>query len=909
MTTGKARPLHEAVLVALLVFLVSISGIAYLTFHARDVQSALVRGDLSRTARSAAGLLDGDAHESVVREGRTGTPEYLRALEPLVRFHQGVPEIAYLYTLIVKDGKLHFVLDTAQASERLGFPREMEASSVLDPYESQSPEEDAAEIAAFFTGADYVSRKPFRDEFGMFLTAVSPVKNSSGQTVALVGVDLNIEDYLIRLQQVEAAALLASAFVGAASLLVGFLVYGFRKRMLIQQGENDFTRAKNAALIDQNRRVVSALGQIVYHYDVAGGVFEWRGDCQKILGRTAAQMPGSPALMRDLMHPKDLTLVDSWDLEETDGEGLLIREFRCLHQMGHEVWILDRAVLQRDDSGRLVAADGVWLDISQRKKFESDLIAARDAAEAAGRAKSDFFAVMSHEIRTPMNGVVGCTNLLLETTLDSQQREYLETIRKCGTSLLDLISDILDFSKMDSDKLSLEARSFSLRDCCGEALNLYAPMAADKNLELVARFIQPDLDWVIGDEARLRQILVNLVGNAIKFTTEGEVVVTFDRRPWLPAGSAVMLSVRDTGIGISDDQQQRIFQPFSQADSSTTRRFGGTGLGLAICGRLATLMGGAITVHSSPGAGSEFVVLIPFAETRRPDPEIDFAALRGRSVTLLVPNRSIADSLANDFGHIGLTVQQARSPEALAREWPAANPPDYVIVDCALANEEMATLIQSVRAGGGISKTKFLALTLPSVTGPSAVNALGFDIRLPKPIRFEVLAVAMRDLIHDRPAPGRVVDPSMADQTFAAKYPLRILIAEDNSTNRKVISHTLKRLGYAPEMVENGRACLEAVQASAFDMILMDVQMPEMDGYEATTALRNAGNSIWITALTADAMPEDPLRCRIAGMNDYLSKPVHMERLRLALEKCALARPRIQGDSLPSASVNEKSRG
>jgi len=879
--------------VSFIIFLVSLCGIAYLTIHARNSQSSAIRVDLGRTARSAAGLVDGDAHEALVKAAQTGTPEYFDALEPLVRFHRGVPEIAYLYTLVVKEDKLHFVLDTANAKDRLGFDREMKPSAVLDHYESQSPEEDQAEIAALLAGRDYVSQKPFRDEFGAFLTAVSPVRNSAGQSVALVGVDLNVEDYLARIRQAEVAAFVASLLVGAASLLVGFLVFGFRKRLVIQQELNDATLARNVALMEQDRRVVSALGQIVYHYDVERATLEWRGDCPKILGRTVDEMPASPDLMPTLVDRKDLALVESWDPNNTDRSGLLIREFRCLHRDGHNVWMLDRAVLQRDSSGRLIAADGVLLDISERKKFEEELIAARDDAEAAARAKSDFFAVMSHEIRTPMNGVVGCTNLLLETPLDSQQREYLETIRKCGSSLLHLISDILDFSKMDSDKLTLESRSFSLRACCGEALNLYAHMAAEKNLELVSHFEQPDLDWVVGDEARLRQILANLVGNAIKFTSEGEVVVTFARKPWLPSGTAVMLSVRDTGIGISADQQQSIFKPFSQADSSTTRRFGGTGLGLAICGRLATLMGGAITVHSRPGFGSEFVVLIPFSETLQPDLPIDFSALKERSVTLVVPQDSLAKSLTSDLLHMGLTVSRAANLEAVLRDWEDANPPDCILVDCAVAGPETAASLRELRAKPGGQKTKFVALTLPSLVGAGFTDTLGFDVRISKPLRFEILAVTLRDLFLGQPLPPVDVRPAIPDRTFAEKYPLRILIAEDNSTNRKVISHTLRRLGYHPEMAENGRACLDAIQASHFDMVLMDVQMPEMDGYEATAELRNAGNPIWITALTADAMPEDPLRCRIAGMNDYLSKPVQMERLRLALEKCALARSQI----------------
>lgn len=890
LATGRIRPLREAFQVAAIVFVVSIGGIVFLAAHARNVHDDLIRSDLGRTARSAAGLVDPDLHTAALASASTDSPEYAAAIAPLVRFHKGTPDIAYLYTLVVRDGKLHFGLDTANAKKVLGFNRHMEPSGVLEVYESRSPEEDAAEISAFNLGKDYVSPKPFTDEFGSFLTAVSPVKNREGATVALVGIDLDVRDYLARQASVNLAAGFATIFVGAASILVGFFVFRFRKRIKIQQSENFSTPAENAGLVEQNDRLVSALGQIVYHYDAASDKLEWRGRSGAILGIPPAGMPATPGEMAKIVHPADLALADTWDRPADSVNGLLIREFRCLHTDGREVWMLDRAVLERDSTGKLVCADGILLDVSERKRFEADLIAARDAAEAAGRAKGEFLAVMSHEIRTPMNGVIGCTNLLLETALDSQQREYLDTIRKCGTSLLHLINDILDFSKMESDKLPLERRPFSVRDCCAEVLNLYALMAAEKNIELLSHFEDPSIDWIIGDEVRLRQILVNLVSNAIKFTVSGEVAVTFSRKPWLPEGSALMISVRDTGIGIPPDKQRTIFQPFSQADSSTTRRFGGTGLGLAICGRLAALMGGAITVDSKPGLGSNFVVLLPLPESPSPRAKTDLSILSGRSVELIIPNSSLARSLTTSLSALGMNVHHTSRPENFLGALPPSPPPDFLIVDSGFPPDNFIDLIRAWKNQHEGSGTKILGLTVAAVLGPGlAFNGI-FDAKIPKPFRIEALTAALRDLLSDRfPAPAVPVS-ALSDRTFATRYPLRILIAEDNSTNRKVISHTLRRLGYEPEMIENGRACIDRLLSSEFDLVLMDLQMPEMDGYEATTTLQNSGNQIWITALTADAMPEDPLRCRIAGMNDYLSKPVNPEKLKEALQRCALSR-------------------
>jgi signal transduction histidine kinase/DNA-binding response OmpR family regulator len=839
LATGRIRPLREAFQVAAIVFVVSIGGIVFLAAHARKVHDDLIRSDLSRTARSAAGLIDPDLHFAALASASTESPQYAAALAPLVKFHKGTPDIAYLYTLIVRDGKLHFGLDTANAQKQLGFDRTMEPSGVLEAYESRSPEEGAAEISAFNLGRDYVSEKPFTDEFGSFLTAVSPVKNREGATVALVGVDLDVRDYLARRASVNLAAAFATIFVGAASILVGFFIFRFRKRIKIQQSVNFSALADNAELIEQNDRLVSALGQIVYHYEAANDKLEWRGRSEAILGIPTAGMPATPGQMAQIVHPADLALANSWDRPSDSANGLLIREFRCLLTDGREVWMLDRAVLQRDHTGKLVCADGILLDVSERKRFEADLIAARDAAEAAGRAKGDFLAVMSHEIRTPMNGVIGCTNLLLETPLDSQQREYLDTIRKCGTSLLHLINDILDFSKMESDKLLLEQRPFSIRDCCAEVLNLYALMAAEKNIELLSHFEDPSIDWIIGDEVRLRQILVNLVSNAIKFTASGEVAVTFSRKPWLPAGSALMISVRDTGIGIPADKQRTIFQPFSQADSSTTRRFGGTGLGLAICGRLAALMGGAITVDSKPGLGSNFVVLFPLPESPSPRPKPDLSILSGRSVELIIPNPSLANSLKASLSAIGMTVHHTAGPQNFLGALPPSPPPDFIIVDSSYPMDVSVDSVLAWKSQHEGAGTKILGLTVATVLGPGfAANGI-YDAKIPKPFRIEALTAALCDLLSDRFTAPAVPVSALSDRTFASRYPLRILIAEDNSTNRKVISHTLRRLGYEPEMVENGRACLDRLLASEFDLVLMDLQMPEMDGYEATTKLRN----------------------------------------------------------------------
>ncbi|MDX2080995.1 MAG: ATP-binding protein [Terrimicrobiaceae bacterium] len=862
----------------LLLLLVSLAGIWFLVLRAKEIQEVTIRTDLLRTARAAAGLVDGDRHESLAAGGAHLDTNHTALLEPLVRFHRGVPEIAYLYTLVERDGGLVFILDTAQVADRLGFDREMTASALREPYSSESPEEDAAEIAALREGRDYVSETPFQDDFGTFISAVTPVRNASGEVVAILGADLRINDFLERSAGLDAAAWMAASGLSLASLLIGALVYRFRKRLARGEREAVLALRERARLIERDRRLVSALGQILFHFDADKDRFEWRGECSELLGFSLAEMPANRSELSKLIHPRDSAVAFRW--EEFTGPDPIIQEFRCRRRDGTDVWTSCRAVVERDLTGRLAGVDGVLLDISQRKAFEAELIAAKNAAEAGARAKSDFLAVMSHEIRTPMNGVVGCTNLLLETPLDSQQREFLETIRKCGDSLLHLINDILDFSKMESDKLTLESRPFSLRDCVGEVLELYGLMAAEKSLELIGLFDDVGLDWVEGDEVRLRQIVGNLVGNAIKFTSHGDVVVTVGRRPWPGDRQAIGISVRDTGIGIPEEKQKTIFQPFSQADTSTTRRFGGTGLGLAICGRLATLMGGAITVFSHPGRGSEFLVLLPLEEVTPPTPVSLPGNLDGCRALLISSHEILGSELLAELKESGL-----------AAAWVVAAPehvdpplPDFVIWDTRVPGSE--TFLERLRQAARPGTVRTIGLVAPTIEGPTL--GLGFDQIVTKPLRPGQLARTLAAMLTGSETKAAASAPATGPE-LAARWPLRILVAEDNATNRKVISHLLQRMGYEPTVVSNGRECVSAAVSGAFDMVLMDVQMPEMDGYEATNRLRNGGSRIWITALTADAMPEDPLRCRIAGMNDYLSKPVRPDALRAAIERCAEA--------------------
>ncbi len=603
-------------------------------------------------------------------------------------------------------------------------------------------------------------------------------------------------------------------------------------------------------------------------------------------------------LLRDVLSPDAAVTQELMAQRSWTGE----RQFATSH--GDMLWG-DVALRLIDLEVRTVLLVRIS-DVTQRKAMEESLRTAKELAEAAVKARSQFLANMSHEVRTPMNGVIGMTSLLLDTALSEQQRDFVETIRVSGESLLTIINDILDFSKIEAGRVELEAHPFDVEQCIAESLELLASEAHGKGVEL-SMYVEPSVPAeVVGDATRLRQVLVNLVGNGVKFTQRGEVFVHVRAIVSSEDRMELAISVRDTGIGIPADRLSALFTAFTQVDASTTRRYGGTGLGLSISKQLVELMGGRLSVSSEVGVGSTFTfntVLVLMAAPRVPE----VGSLKGRRVLCVDDNATNRYVLGLTLAQWGIDVVMCAEPQECLQQATHDASFDWIVLDHQMPDASGDDVARDIRAKLGDRCPPIVLLTS---VGREAVVAKGlFDALMSKPLRRQTLKGVLQRLASDRSKsafPPRDTVPAPAAATRAGPT-LHVLVAEDNAINQRVVAKMLGRLECRVDLCGNGLEAVEMAKGFGYDLILMDIQMPELDGFEATRRIRahvraHSRAQPKVIALTANAMRSDRDDCLAAGMDDYLPKPIRLEALAELLQQHFPTTPQERGRSVASGA-------
>ena len=665
-----------------------------------------------------------------------------------------------------------------------------------------------------------------------------------------------------------------------------------QKQISVRQNAEDALKNSERRLAD----IINFLPDATFVINRDGMVIAWNRAIEKITGIKAASILGKgnyeyalafyksrrPMLINMVLKPND-ALEKEYERIKWQEDDTLVGDSFIPDLQGRPAFILGSAGILYNSEGAIYGAIETIRDITDRKMAEEDLKSAKNRAESATKAKSKFLANMSHEIRTPLNAVIGMSDLLLQMDPKVEQRDYLETIRSSGNALLAIINDILDYSKIDGDKLELYAQPFSLAKCIEVSIDLIAARAAEKGLEITYFQDESVPTMLMGDENRLRQILTNLLGNAVKFTEKGEIVLSVSSSP-LPDSKVILnFIIKDTGIGISQENLGKLFQPFTQVNSSTNRYYGGTGLGLAISQKLVEMMGGKISVESTAGKGStfNFTVKCDLPSEKELRKEED-QPLANKSVLIIESSESVRNMLteaAESWKMKALAISGGKDAAAILER----EKYDYLIMDAILPDTDRTLLLSQIRA---MPSHPFIVMVSHLGRKIDHDPLVSGDLSKPiKPLQLKRLMESMLFPVSQKEK--QAVQKPQLGQPKRSKD-LSILLAEDNQVNQKVALSMLKRLGYAADVANHGLEVLSSLEKKEYDVILMDIQMPEMDGLEATRSIRvqKAKKQPCIIAMTAYALDGDREEFLKAGMDDYLSKPIRIDELKTTLEKC-----------------------
>jgi len=675
-------------------------------------------------------------------------------------------------------------------------------------------------------------------------------------------------------------------------------IYFLRRRVQHQTSQIRRQLIKEAHLEDRQRNIIEKASDFIFMLDLSGVFTLFNPAGEFMTGYTKDDVPRLTIF--DLIDENDRIGLHTMLLKARPGSEIQPFQTQFRRKDGTLIWV-EVAIRYLVEDDRVTGALCVARDITERKAVEEELKRARDAAEANTQAKSAFLANMSHEIRTPMNGVIGMSNLLLDTPLNHDQRDFALTIRNSAESLLTVLNDILDFSKIEAGKLQFETLDFDLTETVDDTVDLLAARAASKHLELAALIPSTLPRRLRGDPGRLRQVLLNLVGNAIKFTEQGEVSVHVRLERETRDGHLLRFEVRDTGIGIGPAEREQLFMPFSQADASTTRKYGGTGLGLAICRQIVEQMNGRIGVHSEPGRGSTFWFTVELARASsaplEPGPEM-LRGVRALGVDDNETNRTVLQHYLESSGVRLDLASSAQEALGMLRGAAAAGDPFHlVLLDFHMPETDGLALARAIHTDERFRTLRMALLTsVDRRFTPAELEAIGITASLAKPIRQRELMHTIQRALNTEGTPATSPAAQEAPAT-APLPPMRVLVAEDNLVNQRLTRIQLKKLGYEADLACNGLEVLEAFERVPYDVIFMDCQMPELDGYDTSRRLAShpRRGDVRIVAMTANAMQGDRDKCLESGMDDYLSKPTRPDDLTAALRRAAEAISRTAG--------------